>query len=48
VNRIYDQLTNVWGPTADVKAACLTAKAAVNPANKNQATTNTYNTALGL
>jgi hypothetical protein len=48
VNRICDQLTNVCGAAADAKAACLTAKAAVNPANKNHATADTFNAALGF
>jgi hypothetical protein len=48
VHRICDQLTNVCEAAADAKAACLTAKAAVNPSNKNQATADTFNAALGF
>jgi hypothetical protein len=48
MNRICDQLTNVCGAAADAKAACLTAKAAVNPTNNNQATVDTFNAALGF
>lgn len=48
VNRICDQLTNVCNATADAKAACLTAKAAVDPTAKNQTTADTFNSALGF
>jgi hypothetical protein len=48
VNGICDRLTNVCGAAADAKVPCLTAKAAVNLANKNHATTKTFNTALGF
>jgi hypothetical protein len=46
VNSICDQLANVCGAADDANAACLTAKAAVNPANKNQVTADTFNAAL--
>ncbi|KAL3426459.1 hypothetical protein PVAG01_03250 [Phlyctema vagabunda] len=47
-NRICDQLTNVCGANDAAKAACLTAKAGVDATQKNQATADTFNAALGF